>query len=594
MAVIIALAHPGGDSDLFADRPETRGDRHARRAGIVAVLRARADHSQAALRTYLAQAGATEVRPLWVVNAVAARVSPALVEALRRFPGVRSIAPDRQIRAPGTELGSGSPPQWNIGAVQAPAVWDLGFDGTGAVVANMDTGVDLEHADVKSRWRGGTDSWWDPYRSTATPYDPIGHGTQTMGLMVGGEADGTAIGVAPGAQWIATKIYDDSGNTSVSIIHLAFQWLLTPSGVPGAPDAPDVVNASWGLESVNSCDDTFHDDFEALRAAGILVVFAAGNSGPAPSTSISPANNVDGYSVGAVDQGEAIDPSSSRGPGACTGGIYPDLVAPGVNVKTADRSLAGIPQYAYVSGTSAAAPHVAGVAALLAGAFPGAALATVEQTLRATARDLGPAGPDNAFGAGLVDASAAYAAIAAVTPLSVVTTALPDVTPGVPYAAKLRATGGAAPYAWSFGSGALPAGLALAASGAISGTATAQSTSTFTVQVRDTAGTTATRSLSLTALPVPPLRITTVNLPAGTVAASYSQLVTATGGVPPYAWSVAAAACPGGLPPGLSLDPATGTLSGTPTASGSFSFTAQVTDQPRSLASRLFLLTIQP
>lgn len=577
----------------LADRVDIRaftGERkQARRARIVSALQAQADRTQATLRALLQEGGATGVKPLWIINGVAATVTPALASRLLSFPGVELVALDSTMKAPATTPGVASAPEWNLTAVDVPAVWSLGFNGAGAVVANMDTGVDLKHVDLKSKWRGGADSWFDPYKHTVAPYDAIGHGTQTMGIMVGGAAGGTAIGVAPGAQWIAAKIYDDAGNTTVSVIHQAFQWLLAPSGVPGAPDAPDVVNASWGLSVVNGCDSTFQGDFEALRAAGIVVAFAGGNSGPSPSTSLSPANNVDGFSAGAVDATSAVADFSSRGPSACTGATFPDLVAPGVSVKTSDLSLGGFPLYAYVSGTSFSAPHVAGAAALLAGAFPAATAADLEQALRSTARDLGPLGPDNDYGYGLVDAYAAYTAIAAVTPLSIVTTALPNASPGVAYSRTLQAGGGGAPYTWSVTSGSLPAGLSLGAgTGSITGTPTATGTSSFVAQVEDTTATTATQALSINVV-VSPLSITTAGLPSGHVGKPYSQTLAATGGVKPWAWSLAA----GALPPGLKLGAATGTVSGTPTAKGAYSFTARVKDSNAASATKSLPIAVQ-
>ena len=194
-----------------------------------------------------------------------------------------------------------------------------------------------------------------------------------------------------------------------SDIHLAFQWLLDPDGDPNTVDAPDVVNASWGLVgTAGQCITEFSTDIDVLKTAGIAIAFAAGNDGPAPLTSLSPANNPQGFSAGAVDATLAIASFSSRGQSACDGTVYPELVAPGVNIKTADLSFGGLPLYAVVSGTSFAAPHAAGAMALLAGAFPSASVGQLEAALTGSARDLGVAGEDNSYGYGLADVQAAY------------------------------------------------------------------------------------------------------------------------------------------------------------------------------------------
>ena len=99
-----------------------------------------------------------------------------------------------------------------------------------------------------------------------------------MGVMVGGDAGGTSIGVAPDARWIAAKIFNDHGAATTAGIHLGFQWVLDPDSDPGTPDAPNVVNNSWTLSSPG-CNLEFQLDLQNLRAAGILPVFAAGNAG---------------------------------------------------------------------------------------------------------------------------------------------------------------------------------------------------------------------------------------------------------------------------------------------------------------------------
>jgi subtilisin family serine protease len=195
----------------------------------------------------------------------------------------------------------------------------------------------------------------------------------------------------------------------MSDIHRIFQWLMDPDGNPATVDSPDIVNASWALSgrATGGCNLEFSEDILALKAAGIAVVFAAGNDGPAPGTSNSPGNNPGAISVGAVNRDLSIARQTSRGPSACGGGVFPGLVAPGVNVRTADLSHGGQPSYAIVSGSSLAAPHATGVLALLMEAFPSASVAELETALVNGAQDLGVAGADNTFGHGLANAIAA-------------------------------------------------------------------------------------------------------------------------------------------------------------------------------------------
>ncbi len=296
----------------------------------------------------------------------------------------------------------------------APDLWAAGSTGSGVVVASLDTGVDAQHPDLSTRWRGGANSWFDPNGEHATPDDVSGHGTQAMGLIVGGDAGGSSIGMAPGATWIAAKIFNDAGQATLSGIHQAFQWALDPDGSPETVDSPHVVNNSWGFQpTVGTCWTEFAHDIAILRAAGIAVVFSAGNDGGAASTSESPANNVGSVSVGAVDSSRSVASFSSRGPSACNGSVFPKLAAPGVSVRTADLSFGGaVPNpYAVVSGTSFSAPHVAGSMALLWSAHPSTNLAAMEAILESTAADLGIAGPDNDAGYGLPDLVAASFAL---------------------------------------------------------------------------------------------------------------------------------------------------------------------------------------
>lgn len=418
-AVLLAGAPAGAATPSSPERDgfdrvivRLRGDRDLtaapRAASIASMLRARATASQGPVRSYLSQRRAAgtvrEVTSLWIVNALAVTAAEDVISELRQRSDVASVEPERVLQAPAA-LAELVPPEPNIELIGAPDLWDLGARGAGVVVASVDTGVDLDHPDLAGRWRGGSNSWFDPDGVYDEPVDRNGHGTATTGVMVGGASGGSAIGVAPGARWIAAKVFDDGGVATTADVHAAFQWILDPDGNPGTDDSPDVVNSSWTLGAVG-CDLEFEPDLAALRAAGIVPVFAAGNSGPGASTSMSPANNPSALAVGGTTLADALWQGSSRGPTACGGssGPYPELTAPGVQILSADR----FGGYRTLTGTSLAAPHVAGAIALLLSAVPGTTPLEAEQAVLDGARDLGPAGADDGFGHGRLDLLSAY------------------------------------------------------------------------------------------------------------------------------------------------------------------------------------------
>ena len=400
--VVVTLTHTSSLTDL-------RGPRQLRVHELIRRRRRDADTGFAQIRNRLASwTNAGQIRNitrLWVTNGVVMDATPTVVAALQADPAVAHITSDATPLVP-----FGSPVEWNVGRIRADTVWDLGHRGQGVVVASLDTGVDVDHPDLTTRWRGGTNSWFDPFgQHPSTPTDLNGHGTQVMGVIVGGDAGGSAIGVAPGARWIAARVFNDQGLSSVAAIHQAFQWVLDPDGDPATDDAPDVVNSSWGFAS-GTCNLEFAPDIEALRAAGIVPIFAAGNFG---TLSTSPADNPGAFAVGSTTAADAVAVDSSRGPTACgePSGIYPELTAPGVAVRTTD--LGGL--FTTASGTSLAAPHVAGALAVLLSANPTLTLAQQTSLLEHHAVDLGTPGPDNTYGFGRLDLRAAYDALPPVT-----------------------------------------------------------------------------------------------------------------------------------------------------------------------------------
>ena len=280
--------------------------------------------------------------------------------------------------------------EWNIDKINAPAVWQMGFDGTGVVVAGQDTGYDWDHPALIDKYRGWNGAnadhnyaWHDAIHSgggvcgadSAVPCDDHNHGTHTMGTMVGDDGVGNQIGVAPGAQWIGCRNMDQGDGTPTTYSE-CFQWFIAPTDLndqnPNPAMAPDVINNSWGCPPSEGCTDPtiLQTVVENTRAAGILVVTSAGNSGSACSTVTSPPAIYDAsFSIGSTTSTDAISGFSSRGPVTVDGSnrLKPDISAPGSNIRSSVRG--GGYQGGW-SGTSMAAPHVAGLAALLIDAVP--------------------------------------------------------------------------------------------------------------------------------------------------------------------------------------------------------------------------------
>ena len=390
-----------------------------------------AQRTQAPLRSLLQQRG-IPYQAFYIVNTIKVTADRGLLEELAARSDVAHIDANPQVRSPllGTPGMDSSGPggvEWNVKRVNAPQVWALGYRGEGLVVAGNDTGVKWDHPALKSHYRGWNGhrvnhdyNWHDATSDhSPVPIDPNAHGTFTASEMVGDDGMGNQVGVAPGAQWIACRNMDRHGAGSPAQYIECFEFLIAPYPF-GHPEeanpalAPDSINNSWACPASEGCSiGTLLQVVEAVRAAGIFPAMATGNSGPNCSTvSDPPEFYASSVSVGATDSYNQIALFSSRGPVMIDGShrTKPDLSAPGVNIRGA------IPYnnmyQGYWSGTSMAAPHLAGGVALLWQAKPELIgnVDTTEAVFTQSAHHLTPLHncgvgllPNNVYGWGLLD-----------------------------------------------------------------------------------------------------------------------------------------------------------------------------------------------
>jgi len=401
--------------EIFKSFHLEQADRAQRKTLVVEALKAYARRQSAALETFLHQAAnlgqARDVRMFWASPVAAVKIQPALLQALSERSDVVQIRPDEPLYLEDSsfELSSETTTDesylWNLDMIDVDMAEQLmGLDGSGVVVANMDTGVDWQHPALLKKYRGynpngpamHTGNWFvATYEGYTYPGDGHGHGTHTMGTIVGDDGEGNRTGVATGAKWIAVKIFTNQGVTYESWIHAGFEWLLAPAGDPAL--APDVVNNSWG--SPIGTDTRYVPDVQALLAAGILPVFSAGNYGPESRTIGSPGSYIVSLAVGAVDEDHLVASFSSRGPSPWYE-LKPEVAAPGVQVLSTYPGGA----YALGNGTSMAAPHVTGLAALLLQANASLTPQEIETILIETAQPLGEVIPNYDTGWGLINA----------------------------------------------------------------------------------------------------------------------------------------------------------------------------------------------
>ena len=317
--VIIQLADAASREQLIRESVTLPLPLDARHERVIRGLKAIHSVSLSEARDVLEEArraGAlTEIDRLWSVNAVVALVDPEWIPRLEANPAIARVVPDRRLtlgEAPSTApadaiLGSSASgaiagavaPTPELERIGVPAVWAEDVTGKGAIVANVDSGVNGDDDTMEDSWRGlfaGSDaSWYAPIELTVFPVDdlfPVGHGTPVMGIMAGGFE---SFGVAFDATWIAGDLFVsgadriEEGHVSTAI--KIFEWLVDPDGDPSTTtDVPDVVNNSWGIDTNRDnqgrlvCDSIFDQAIDAMEASGIVVINSAGNAGDAGIT----------------------------------------------------------------------------------------------------------------------------------------------------------------------------------------------------------------------------------------------------------------------------------------------------------------------
>ena len=370
----------------------------------------------------------------YIINAIHLKAKANLIEKLASYPKVDKIDINQKIQAdnpvdkqPSKVESDRDEIEWNLKNIGADLAWNQGIRGQGVTVGIMDSAVDANHPALKRKFKGYDQSSDRVNFNDSNYFDAIqgkqdtsgvldmAHGSHCTGIVLGSELNSNGeefnrVGVAPDAQWINARIFDSNyKNVEQSSFIKAAEWMLAPGNDPSK--APQIINNSWG-GSQYLTDTWFKPTVDRWRQAHILPVFAAGNqmpgeSLPGESSIVIPASYPESFAVGAVDIMGNLASFSKRGPSLFdTSLIKPEISAPGVKVRSSIKDT-----YAYMSGTSMAAPHVAGVAALVKSAKQNLDDREIQKILEETATPRTDSyyktTPNNGYGYGIVNAYAA-------------------------------------------------------------------------------------------------------------------------------------------------------------------------------------------
>jgi len=349
-------------------------------------------------------------KSLWINNSLVFKTTVQNARGLSLREDIESIMLDKTlyldepVESPQTEIDEEAAFTYGLLKLRIPEIRKrYKLTGKGIIVGLLDSGW-AAHPDLGDRVRRSRDFVSD--KAEDQPNDGHGHGTHCLGTIGGGNTSGKSIGVAPEVDFVVGKIYRDDASTELSRQLEAMQWIADPDSDPETPDHPRVISNSWGWKLKQLPDpQAYERAVQTWRELGIVPVFSAGNSGPFKKSIGYPGGLPESIGVGATDSDDSIASFSSRGPMLWDGDKLskPDVSAPGVSVYSADYAGG----YTQMSGTSMAAPHVAGVVALMLQAYPTLGVRGVEQILKDTAVDLGKEGFDHSYGHGRVDAFAA-------------------------------------------------------------------------------------------------------------------------------------------------------------------------------------------